>query len=134
VADGNRGLLEYGDVGLYIFRHRPTEDRGAYAILWKRYGAEILREWIEDFPGTRPMALYLLGEIEPPMVQRLASGDRRPLEFGGSIVIPDRCWHATNVEFSHLVRLGVVAGDERRIAREIYGRPTAKLAPDFIRI
>jgi hypothetical protein len=87
---------------------------------WRRWGDEITRRWIAAYPGSRPMAHYLLGLIPPCRWQHELPALRHPLRRieGCSVEIADVGWHNSPRELDHLVELDVVDQAERRAAVE----------------
>jgi hypothetical protein len=97
---------------------------------WNQWGSTILPKSLEHRPGTRPVAMYAAGEIEP---RRL----RMPLPVGHGFWRVDvrhrdgrTVTHWLNVpmpymlpEVQHLKRLGIVDADEARRHREWVTRP-----------
>ncbi len=94
-----------------------------YRRMWLEHGPEIMAEWADRLPGSRPMALYLLGEVRPPALQRVNHHFRSPVRFGNDVVIHDRAWHMTGLEFGHLVSIGVVTGAEKKRGIDLWGDP-----------
>ncbi len=93
--------------------------RHEFAREWRRWGAEITRRWVEAFPGSRPMAAYIVGEIPPPVFEPEHDEHRprplRPIE-GIEVVIDDTTFHMGERELRHLVALGIVGKREERLA------------------
>lgn len=81
---------------------------------WATWRDELTARWIEAFPGSRPMAAYLLGEIAPPVWQHKLPALRRPLRAitGIDVSMADVGWHRWTPELEHLVEIGVVDDDE----------------------
>jgi hypothetical protein len=103
----------------------PT--RHEFAREWRRGGDEITRRWIEAFPGSRPMAAYILGEIEPPTFEPEHDEHRpRPLRpiAGLEVEIDDVSFHQGERELRHLVELGIVGNREERLALERLAGPS----------
>ena len=88
-------------------------DRTAFARPWATWGDEITRRWIEGFPGSRPMAAYLLGEIAAPVWKPGPPLHWRPLRRieGVDVVMPGN-WHKQYAELLHLDGLGLIDDDE----------------------
>jgi hypothetical protein len=84
--------------------------RHQFARPWARWRDEITRRWRAAFPGSRPMAAYILGEIPAPDWQ---AGWRpmRPID-GVTVVLPDTLFHKQLPELDHLDALGLVDDDE----------------------
>lgn len=97
---------------------RPLASRAEFSRLWSRWGAEITRRWKKAYPGSRPVACYLAGQIEPPDWRQDSEALRHPVVLGGEIVIEDRTWHGREPELDHLVELGLVDDDEYEAALE----------------
>jgi hypothetical protein len=114
--------------------------RDEFATPWRRWGKEITRRWIEGFPGSRPMAAYILGEITPPTWKHKLPGLRHPMRpiSGVEVRIADTGWHKTVEELEHLDRLGLVDDDEWQLAIErlecddshYHGRYRSMAGPD----
>jgi len=85
---------------------------------WARWRDELTARWIDAYPGSRPMAAYIVGEIPPPAWQHDLPGLRRPLRpiSGVDVVIADTGWHRLAPELDHLVALGIVDDDELELA------------------
>jgi hypothetical protein len=94
---------------------------------WARWRDEITARWVEAFPGSRPMAAYILGEIEPPTWQHKLPGLRHPMRpiAGVEVRIADRGWHRTYEELVHLDQLGLIDDDEWNRAIERLDREDA---------
>jgi hypothetical protein len=98
---------------------------------WRRHGGKILPHYIRQRPGTRPFALWALGELPlPPM-------KNKPVEYSLSVTISRKkfysAWHyfgtesgedgyyhggTTWGEFTYLRKLGVIDDAEARLAKE----------------
>lgn len=98
------------------------------AHLWKRWGEELTARWRDAFPGSRPIAGYLVGEIPPPAWAHELPALRYPVRVGGRVVIADRGWHLREEELEHLVGLGLVDDDEHDRALDRLDRPHDHLA------
>jgi len=87
--------------------------RADFARPWAVWGEEITRRWIEGFPGSRPMAAYLLGEIAAPVWKPGPPLHWRPLRRieGIDVVMPGN-WHKQLAELEHLDGLGLIDDDE----------------------
>lgn len=87
--------------------------RADFARPWSIWRDEITRRWIEGFPGSRPMAAYILGEIAPPVWKPGPPLHWRPLRQieGVDVVMPGN-WHKQYPELLHLDELGLVDDDE----------------------
>jgi hypothetical protein len=94
--------------------------RAEFARPWAMFGEEITARWIEAFPGSRPMAAYILGEIEPPPWAHDLPALRHPLRpiRGVEIVMPDTAWHRRLPEVEHLAALGLLDDQEHEAAIE----------------
>lgn len=92
--------------------------RGEFARPWAKWGDEITRRWIVGFPGSRPMAAYILGEIPAPTWQHKLPGLRRPLRpiAGLEVAIYDMGWHKLAPELEHLAAIGLVDDHEYELA------------------
>lgn len=86
---------------------------------WARWGDEISRRWRAAFPGSRPMAAYIVGEIEAARWVHEWPALRHPLRVieGCSVRIADTGWHRTEHELEHLDAMGLIDAKERREAR-----------------
>jgi hypothetical protein len=95
------------------------------AAEWRTWGDEITARWIAAYPGSRPFALYVLGQIPPCPWRHEWPACRRPLRpiEGCTVVIPDAAWHNMPRELEHLVELGIVDEDEYQAAVERWRGP-----------
>jgi hypothetical protein len=102
----------------HCFGHWDLRTRIEFARPWAIHGQEILRRWRVAFPGSRPMAAYILGHVEPPTWTNDWPALRRPLRAieGCSAAIADCGWHKTADELAHLDALGLIDRKERRLA------------------
>jgi hypothetical protein len=100
------------------FHHWDLRTLAEFARPWSVWGPEITERWVAAFPGSRPMAAYILGEITPPTWRHECPGLRRPLRRieGCTVSIPDTGWHKTDHELAHLDALGLIDRHERRAA------------------
>jgi hypothetical protein len=107
---------------------RPLQSQAELSRLWTLWGAEITRRWVEAFPGSRPAAAYLVGQIEPPAWRHELPALRHPVQIGTEVVIEDIAWHCREIEFSHLNELGLVADEEHAaaLARLAGPQPTTR--------
>lgn len=109
--------LAYGDA----FGAFDLESRAEFARPWARWGEEITRRWVDAFPGSRPMAAYMLGEITPPTWMHELPALRKPLRAIRELDIEllDIGWHLFLPEAEHLADIGVVDDEEwdRAVAR-----------------
>lgn len=94
------------------------------AALWRRWGPEITTRWRDAYPGSRPLAAYLVGDIEPPAWVHELPALRHPVRVGGILVLADRGWHTRLEELDHLVAIGEVDDDEHDETLERLSRPT----------
>lgn len=115
--------LVWGD----CFGPWDLRSRVEFARPWATWGEEITRRWIEGFPGSRPMAAYLLGEIDAPVWTPGPPLYRKPFRRidGIDVVMPEN-WHKQYPELEHLDALGLIDDDEwdRAIERLDSERPT----------
>ena len=103
----------------------------AMRAVWHQHGEQILAHYLRQRPGTRPFALWALGELPlPPM--KHPPGEfamtttiegvvfHSPWHYFGTRTGVDGYYHAGAAwgEFKHLRRLGVVADDEAALAHE----------------
>lgn len=100
------------------FGHWDLRTRVEFARPWATWGEEITRRWRAAFPGSRPMAAYILGDIEPASWVHEWPALRRPLRSieGCTVEIADCGWHKTEVELRHLDDIGLIDAKERREA------------------
>ena len=100
------------------FGHWDLRTLAEFARPWAVWGDAITRRWIAAFPGSRPMACYILGEITPPTWRHELPGLRHPLRRieGCTVEIADTGWHKTEHELDHLDALGLIDRHERRAA------------------
>lgn len=106
--------LTYGDAfGLDDLRRLAD-----FKTPWARWRAEITARWVEAFPGSRPLAAYITGEITPPGWQHKLPALRRPFRAiqGSTVAMPDTGWHQGRAEFEHLDELGLVDAEENNRA------------------
>jgi len=97
-----------------------------YQTTWHLFGAEITRRWITAFPGSRPLAAYIVGEITPPDWVHPDPVLRHPLhEITGLTVAIDTAFHRNQFEFDHLLDLGLIGDAERQLAEERLDSPGA---------
>lgn len=97
---------------------------------WRQYRELLLPAWMEAMPGSRPFAMYVVGEIDPPPIVDELRGYGAGRRIGDREWRPGLCYGARDAgELEHLVRLGIVrraeaAAGRRRIAehgcRELY--------------
>jgi hypothetical protein len=101
--------------------------RGEFARPWAKWGDEITRRYVAGFPGSRPMAAYILGQLQIPAWQHELPGLRRPLRpiAGLEVAIPDMGWHKLVAELEHLAAIGIVDDDEYDRAVERLARTDA---------
>jgi hypothetical protein len=107
------------------FGHWDLRSRVEFARPWAVFGAEITRRWRAAFPGSRPMAAYVLGQIEPATWKNEWPALRRPLRSieGCTVEIADMGWHKTEAELRHLDDLGLIDRKERRDAERRLAEP-----------
>jgi hypothetical protein len=91
---------------------RPLASRAEFVRLWRRWGDEITERWIDAYPGSRPLAAYVLGEIPAPAWTHELPALREPVTLERVVVIEDRGWHRQEIEVDHLADLGVIDDDE----------------------
>ena len=103
--------LCYGDA----FGPWDLRARDDFARPWAAWGDEITARWIAAFPGSRPMAAYVLGDLEPWAWEHELPALRHPLPpIAGVEVVIDRGGHRREQEVDHLRRLGLL--DRRELA------------------
>jgi hypothetical protein len=80
-----------------------------WAIAWGRFKGRIMAEYVAAYPGSRPAACYLLGEIAPyrPHPTEIL---RHPVKVGGRSL--DTALHGWQEECDHLVALGLLTDRE----------------------
>lgn len=124
-ADQLDALVEWNLTAGECFGAFDLESRGEFARPWAVWADEITRRWSEAFPGSRPMAVYILGELPAPSWCHRLPGLRRPLRpiRGVDIEMLDVGWHRLLPEAEHLADIGAIDGDE-------YDRALARLAAD----
>lgn len=107
------------------FGHWDLRTRVEFARPWAKWGEEITARWRAAFPGSRPFAAYVLGEITPPSWRHELPALRRPLRKieGCSVEIADCGWHKTIAELEHLDALGLIDDDEWDAATERFCAP-----------
>ena len=108
--------LLYGE----CFGAFDIEQRIDFVRPWLAWREELTARWVEAFPGSRPMAAYLLGEIAPPVWQHKLPPFRKPMRpiAGINVTISDTGWHRGMPEVDHLVEIGIVDDDEHDRAIE----------------
>lgn len=115
-----RWQLLWGD----YFGIRPTLTRSQTAEAWQRHGHILLEQYMRAYPGSRPMACYILGEVEPlpPHPKPVL---RAPLAIVGLEELIETTGHQREEELRHLLRLGVVQAEEEARARHRLEQPDA---------
>ncbi len=98
--------------------------RSTFDDLWSRWRDDLTDRWTDAYPGSRPMAAYMSGEIAPPNWQHELAPLRHPVTLAGSVVIPDRAWHNREVELEHLAAVGVVDDQEYAAALTRFEDPS----------
>jgi hypothetical protein len=103
----------------------------AMRAVWNRHGPEILSHYVRQRPGTRPFALWALGELPLPPIKHKPNGHATKTMIEGTVFL-DR-WHYFGSrtgedgwfcagsnwgEFQHLRRLGVIDNREAELAEE----------------
>ena len=108
--------LLYGE----CFGAFDIESRAEFSRPWLAWREELTARWVEAFPGSRPMAAYLLGEIAPPVWRHVLPPFRKPMRpiAGINVSIADTGWHRGLPEVDHLVEIGIVTDDEHDRAIE----------------
>lgn len=99
--------------------------------VWDRHGDRILDHYVRQRPGTRPFALWALGELPiPPLAHEPGAGAMSttiegivfysPWHYFGTCTGDNGYYHAGEAwgEFQYLRRLGVVTNQEAALARE----------------
>jgi hypothetical protein len=117
---------------LKLFRFAGAVLRGDYATardVWREHGAELLPEWVDEHPGRRPFAWWLVVAPEPRQILRGAE-----LVMPPSVLLTESHWrrHFGIPRFVHarprgyrglpqveseaacLARHGLLSSDERR--------------------
>jgi hypothetical protein len=105
--------------------------RAAFAVAWSDWGDELLPRYVAQFPGSRPMACYILGEIEPPTWTNPIPLCRHPFRSidGGTVRLADTTWHRRRAELEHLDALGLIDDDEREAAVARLAGPSVAYVP-----
>lgn len=120
-ADQLDALVEWNLTRGDGFGAFDLESRAEFARPWAVWGDEITRRWSEAFPGSRPMAAYILGQITPPTWMHELPALRKPLRAirGLDIELLDIGWHRFLPEAEHLADIGIIDEEEwdRAIAR-----------------
>jgi hypothetical protein len=116
--------LVWGD----CFGHWDIRTRAEFVRHWLRWGEAITRRWVAAYPGSRPMAAYIVGEIAPPAWVSPPPCRPTPLRLidGCTVVIPDITFHRGEPELEHLDRLGLIEDDEHELALERLAQPDAR--------
>ena len=103
----------------HCFGFADLRTRAEFARPWSTFGPEIIRRWTAAYPGSRPMAAYVLGEIEPWSWTHRLPGLRHPLPLIRDVdVVVDLGGHMGPEEFDHLDDLGLLSARERAAAIE----------------
>lgn len=93
--------------------------RHAFARAWGRWRDELTARWIAAYPGSRPMAAYVTGEIPAPDLAHELPALRHPVILEGTVVIADRGhWHRQVAELEYLDGLGLLDDGEYALAVE----------------
>lgn len=114
-----------------LLPHTQFKTFAAMRAVWTRHGREILRHYIRQRPGTRPFAVWALGELPLPAIKNEPTRYSPSTEIEGHRFY-DR-WHyfgsrtgedewycagSSWGEFDLLRRLGVVDAAEAELAEE----------------
>jgi hypothetical protein len=107
--------------------------RGEFADAWEAHGELLLPAYIAAMPGSRPFALYVIGEIPmPPIIEA-------PRQYGRRRQIDGVVFHESSTygigdepELEHLVGLGIVDAREARAARKRINEHGSRSRYDFI--
>lgn len=98
---------------------------------WRRHGDRILPHYIKQRPGTRPFALWALGELPLPALKHKPAPHSLRVTMGETTIYS--AWHyfgtttgedghycagAAWGEFTHLRKLGVIDDAEASLAEE----------------
>jgi hypothetical protein len=112
--------IEWNLIAGDCFGFLDLHTREEFAEPWKRWGAEITKRWIEAFPGSRPAACYILGEIPAPTWTHPTPGLRHPLRstIKGVTLAWDTAGHKQEPELDHLLDLGLVSDEELEAAEK----------------
>ena len=104
----------------HCFGPWDLQTRAEFARPWSTWRDEITSRWRAAFPGSRPAAAYLLGEIPPPAWRP----GWRPLRTipGIDVALPSN-WLLQEHELEHLVEIGEVDRAEHRAALERLAGP-----------
>ena len=114
----------------HCFGIRDITSRAHLAEAWRRHGERLMGRYIAAFPGSRPMACYLLGSIRP-LPQPVQSVLRHPLLIEGCNPV-ETAGHQQQAEFDHLIGLGLVDPAEEQQARKRLAQPDAYSPRRFI--
>lgn len=114
-----------------VLPHSQFRTFAAMRAVWNRHGATLLRHYVRQRPGTRPFALYALGELPIPAVRHQPKRHALQTVIEGTVFL-DR-WHYFGSrtgedgwycagsawgEFEHLRRIGEVDDAEAELAEE----------------
>lgn len=115
----------------HCFQFADLTTRAAFAAAWDDWGDLILPRYVAQFPGSRPFALYVLGEIKPPNVVNPDPMFRHPFRSidGGTVRMADTTWHRRRAELEHLDSIGLIDDDEWERAVARLAAPDATYAP-----
>jgi hypothetical protein len=112
-----------------VLPHSQFRTLSAMRAVWDRHGAALLRHYVRQRPGTRPFALYALGELPLPalrhqpkqhalrtVIEGITYYD--PWHYYGTRTGDDGwyCGGSTWGEFQHLRHLGVIDDAEAKLA------------------
>lgn len=98
--------------------------RSEFARPWAVWRDEITRRWVAAFPGSRPLAAYILGEIEPPPWRAEFRQPMRRID-GVEVRMPGHNYHKQLAELEHLDELGLIDDDEWELAVQRLAGPEA---------
>jgi hypothetical protein len=101
----------------HFFGIGDIEDFHTLQANWRTFGKAITERWIEAFPGSRPMAAYLCGDIPPWVWENPTESSRHPIRsIRGLQVTLDTSGHMLEPELEHLEQLGLLTDEEWKAA------------------
>ena len=84
---------------------------------WECHRETILKDWIEQLPGTRPFGGYAVGEFSLPETVATPYKNDSPYQTRDGWVFNYEAYFPTQRdEFNHLLNIGIVGDDERKRA------------------
>jgi hypothetical protein len=107
--------------------------REEYVEAWRLHRDAILPAWIASFPGSRPVAAYIDGELPPWKWRHRRHISRRMLRDDLGVQM-DLNGHRTDVELQHLADIGVLDEAEIALAEARLSKPDNDLLSRYQRV